>query len=496
MIQSYYGSGAGAVLIETREEARLVRNIIAELPKTAEIATIAAPQSQGKNARTGKIIEGMANLNAAYGWAQASCDRVVIVYDWHMLVNNPGAWRALIEALPGLRSPRPPAEGMPNNKDIASLIVFIGPRWNLTADNPLKGALPILQFEAPTRQELIKIAGSLGHELNGEREQVADALTGLTADAAEQAAAECLFAKGGWDIEHLRTARRQMIRDAGLEMWNTTPDLGGLGGFREYIETELLPWIRDDKLAVRRIISAGLPGTGKSWCARWLGHKLNCEVVRVSIPNLKEGLVGHSEANLKCALRTLDALGADSPVVAVFDEIDAAIQRDGLDSGVSSGLFSEMLTWLQESTSRCVVVATLNRLDKLDAALESRFQARFFFELPTMVEREAVAQIHLKRLGVENWGIAAATIATFTDGFSSREIAEHVCPSAARRGNRKPDIEVVKEVCQNYTPASKTQAAQLEQMRLAAKSLRRANDPVENEQAPTGRRIGRKAVEA
>jgi SpoVK/Ycf46/Vps4 family AAA+-type ATPase len=204
------------------------------------------------------------------------------------------------------------------------------------------------------------------------------------------------------------------------------------------------------------------------------------------------GVVVHnSEGNLRRALAVIDALAKDSPVVVVIDEIDT-IAREGLDGGTSSGMFAEMLTWLQESTSQAIVIATLNRLDKLDAALESRMQARFFFDLPSTREREAVCAIHYARLNCKDASMAAKLTADRSEGFSSRELAEHILPSVARLSARKPTAEIISRVVSSYTPASKTQGEQLEAMRRAASTLRRANDPEEAEVAPAkGRRIGK-----
>lgn len=435
-----------------------------------------------RDGRTGRLEAGTTGLIAGYAWASAAPGRVLVVYDWHVLANAPGHWRALIEALPGLRSPKGSKP-----KDLASLVVFVGPCWELAPTNPLRGSIPLLPFQAPNRSAIRVVAEGLA-PLNGNAETVVDALCGLSADSAEQAAAECLAATGGrWDGERLRASRRQLLREAGLELWPSVAELGGLSGFQGHAEAELLPWVRDAQLSVRRVLCAGVPGVGKSYCARWLAHKLRCECARLSVPALKAGLVGASEANLRRALRALDALGSESPLVCVLDEIDT-IARDGMDGGTSSGMFAELLTWLQESQSQTIVLATLNRLDKLDAALESRFQSRFFFDLPSARERQAVALIHYKRLQCEAPEQAAETTAQLTEGYSSREIAEHVAPSVARRSGRQPSTDLIREVVREYTPASATQAEQLNAMRRAAGSLRRANDPLETH-TPTGRRV-------
>ncbi|MFL5342751.1 MAG: ATP-binding protein, partial [Gemmataceae bacterium] len=370
--------------------------------------------------------------------------------------------------------------------DLASLVVFVGPAWELQSQNPLRGSLPVLAFAPPDRTAIRDTLNRL-HPLNGDAEACVDALCGLSADSAEQAAAEVLARTGGkYDPALLRESKRAELRRAGLEVWPAVADLGGLAGLRETCESEVIPWLRDPQLSLRRILCAGLPGMGKSYFARWLAQRIGAECVRMSIPALKAGVVGASESNLRRALAVLDAMGRDSPLVCVLDEIDT-IARDGMDGGTSSGMFAELLTWLQESTSQTVVVATLNRLDKLDAALESRFALRFFFDLGTRAERESVAAIHYGRLQCADAATAARVTADYTDGYSSREIAEQICPSVARQTGRKPDATSISRVIAGITPSSKTQADQLQQMRRAAATLRRANDP--EDEAPSIRRI-------
>jgi DNA polymerase III delta prime subunit len=482
-IRSHFSAGTGAIAIETREEKRALADIIAELPATALIATIAAPSGALKNARTGKDIDTPSKgLVAAYGWASAAPSRVLVVFDFHTLINAAGNWRALIEALPGLRQP----EG---DRDApASLVIFIAPAFDLTPVNPLRGSLPILGYAPPDRAAIEAIVASLAPLPASSKDQVIDALCGLSAESIEQAAAEVLARGQGWNVAALRGARRQELKTAGLELWDPIADLGGLGGFRSFAEEEVFPWLRDPQLSVRRLLCAGLPGTGKSYSARWLAHRLGCECARLSIPSLKAGIVGASEGNLRRALRVIDSIAAHAPLVVVLDEIDT-IARDGLDGGTSSGMFAELLTWLQESTSQTLVLATLNRLDKLDAALESRFQGKFFVDLPTRNERQAVAEIHFKRLGCAEPADAAKNVAAATEGFSSREIAEQLIPSIARKTNRNPDVDTIAKLAAGITPASRSQGEQLKVMRSAASSLRRANDPEAHAAPQAGRRI-------
>lgn len=479
MIISHYKAGTGAILLETQEEDRATNLILTELP-SAPVAALAAPNGPIRDGRTGAPVgQGLAE---GYKWLSSGPGRVLVCYDWHVMANNPGAWRALIEALPAIRCPKGAKPGDP-----ASLVTFVAPAWELSPQNPLRGQIPIVRLPLPTRAQLAaRVTEVFGIEPDPDH---LNALSGLTAAVAEQAVAECLAARGAVDSDHLRGERRRALRDAGLEIWPSVERIGGLDGLRRFCEEEVFPWVQDEQLAVRRILCAGVPGVGKSYCARWIGYRLGCEVARLSIPSLKGSLVGQSEANLRRALRAVDALAAEAPLVLVIDEIDAAIQRHGLDSGVSSGLFSELLTWLQESQSQAVVIATLNHLDNLDAALESRFAARFFFDLPSQAERKEVALVHLMRIGVAQPERVADWVAAHTEGFSSREIAEHAVPSLARRGRREPDERIVREVCEAICPASQTQAEQLAAMRKAASSLRKANSPHADRGAFSGRRV-------
>jgi hypothetical protein len=491
MLASHFRAATGFVGVETTEEQRLIVSAIREFKasvKTFTCMTISAPNGPGRLVHLDgdnliaddkpSIVPspgGQPTLFQAYAWAAQGQGRVVFVHDWHMLANNPGHWRAAIEARPSIQKPA-------GANQLASMIVFIAPEINLENSNPLRNSFPILPFALPTREELATVVKQFDVEAT---DAVLDSLSGVSAATADQAVAECLvYHNGKLEPTHLRKSRERALKAAGLELWEPVADLGGLERFKSTLQKEVIPWSRDPMLGCRRILAAGVPGVGKSYGARYLAHLLGCECARLSIPSLKAGLVGASERNLRRALAAVDAMAPDSPLVVVFDEIDG-IPRDGLDGGASSGMFSELLTWLQESTSKAIAFATLNHLDHLDAAISSRFPMAFFFDLPDDVEREEVARIHFARLGCKDPEGAAKTTVDYTPGFSSREIAGSVCPSVARLSDRKPTVSIIKEVCGRISPASKTQEGQLAKMRAAADTLLPANSP------KTARRAGR-----
>ena len=259
-IRSYYAAATGALAIETREEKRLLRDIVSELPAGASIATIAAPSGILKDARTGRPIDPAAEkstgLLSAYAWASSGPGRALVVYDFHTLINAPGSWRTLLEALPCLRSPK----GAGDN-DPASLVIFVGPAFDaVTPVNPLRGSLPILSYSPPDRQAIERTISALA-PLGESKEPIIDALCGLSADSVEQAAAEVLARGKGWDVDALQAGQRcQELKTAGLELWDAIPELGGLAGFQTFCEEEVFPWLRDPQLSVkRRLLCAGVP---------------------------------------------------------------------------------------------------------------------------------------------------------------------------------------------------------------------------------------------
>lgn len=94
--------------------------------------------------------------------------------------------------------------------------------------------------------------------------------------------------------------------------------------------------------------------------------------------NLLGSLVGQSEANIRQALRIIDAM---APAVLFLDECEKAfsgVSGQG-DSGVSAWLFGSFLSWLNDHESDVFVVATANQTEILlfsESSLRSRKRAR------------------------------------------------------------------------------------------------------------------------
>ena len=113
-------------------------------------------------------------------------------------------------------------------------------------------------------------------------------------------------------------------------------------------------------------------------------------------------LVGQSEANIRQALRLVDAM---SPCVVMLDEVEKALSGVASggqsDSGVSARMFASFLGWLNDHESDAFVVCTANDVSRLppEFARSERFDGTFFLDLPTAREKEAIWRMYMALFG-------------------------------------------------------------------------------------------------
>src|SRR5208282_3762528 len=107
----------------------------------------------------------------------------------------------------------------------------------------------------------------------------------------------------------------------------------------------------------------GVSGTGKSAFAKALGNETGRPTLLLDIGALMGSLVGQSEANLRQALRIADAM---SPCILFADELEKGLSGVGSsgDSGVSTRLFGNLLTWLADHDSDVFFTGTCNDISK------------------------------------------------------------------------------------------------------------------------------------
>ena len=281
-------------------------------------------------------------------------------------------------------------------------IVLLGHDFSLPAD--LSNDVLLLEEALPTEAQLEAIidetykGAALPPPDQPTMYRAIDALTGLPAFPAEQAAAMSMR-ETGLDLGALWTRKRQMITQArGLscpEPRGGFTTLGGLTAIKAYL-ARMLPKIRlvvlvdeIEKTAAastgqaqdggtsedakqcfltrmedrqyKGMLWPGVPGAGKTALARALAAEARCQFIQFDIGATRAGLVGSSEANIRNAFNVIDAVGGD---------------------GV-------------------LMIATCNRMAGLSPELKRRFQlATFYFDLPTSEEQGAIWPIWRKVYGI------------------------------------------------------------------------------------------------
>lgn len=267
------------------------------------------------------------------------------------------------------------------------------------------------------------------------------------------------------DLKLIFEQKRQMILKSGiLEMIplkESMEDIGGLENLKKWLRCKAAVLKDVEKAAAfgvdmpKGLLVAGVPGCGKSLNAKAAASLFQIPLLRMDMGRLMGKYVGESEANMRKAIRLAEAI---SPCVLWVDELEKAFSGIGNSDGgadVTTRLFGNFLTWMQEKESAVFVVATANDISKLPPELmrKGRFDEIFYVGLPNREERKKIFEIHIgKRRKQDLGGISVDKLADSTDGYSGADIEGVVRESiekAYAEGRGKLCMEDITEVIQN-----------------------------------------------
>lgn len=237
------------------------------------------------------------------------------------------------------------------------------------------------------------------------------------------------------DLRLIFEQKQQMIKKAGiLEMIplkETIEDIGGLENLKEWFVRKAKVYKNMEKAKMygvdmpKGVLIAGVPGCGKSLNAKAAANLFEVPLLRLDMGRLMGKYVGESEGNLRKAISLAEAI---SPCVLWIDELEKAFAGIGSSGGgaeVTTRLFGNFLTWMQEKESPTFVVATANDITKLPPELlrKGRFDEIFYVGLPNSVERGKIFNIHInKRRPQDLKYIEVDDLVDKTEGFSGADI--------------------------------------------------------------------------
>ena len=294
-------------------------------------------------------------------------------------------------------------------KQSRAFVVILSPVVNIPVE--LEKLFVVVDHDLPGRDQLEVIARGVATE-PGELPggdglaSVLDAAAGLTRVEAENAFSLSLVRHGKLAPEVLWEIKSGTLKKSGLLTLHrggeTFADLGGLDALKSFCSRALRPG-RPEGVRARGVLLLGPPGSGKSALAKALGAETGRPTLILDVGSLLGSLVGQSEANIRQALRLVDAM---SPCVVMVDEVEKALagaSGSSGDSGVSARLFGTLLGWLNDRTSDSFVVCTANDVSRLppEFARSERFDATFFLDLPGAREKEAIWRMYREQYGVD-----------------------------------------------------------------------------------------------
>ena len=236
------------------------------------------------------------------------------------------------------------------------------------------------------------------------------------------------------DKQLILKEKEQFIKKSGmLEIINfteTIDDIGGLENLKDWLRRKAEIFSNLDKAikfgvdVPKGIMIIGMPGCGKSLTAKATASLFEIPLVRLDVGRLLGKYIGESEGNMRRALELSEAI---SPCVLWIDEIEKAFAGIGSSGGsheVTTRLFGQFLTWMQEKENTVFIVATANDISKMPPEFlrKGRFDELFFVDLPNGEERRRILDIHLKKRKKWNNEINSIALIKETDGFNGADL--------------------------------------------------------------------------
>ncbi|EOS40129.1 AAA family ATPase [Schaedlerella arabinosiphila] len=367
-----------------------------------------------------------------YGVREEEFDRkILIIKDIHTYLEDPKLVALLKNACLRIEAGA-----------LETTFIFISPIVRVPKE--LEKYMVLLREDFLNEEEIRKVISDfmsendLGSLYEGLLDEIVVAFKGLSELEIETILALDVSSRGKVDRETIQLIveqKQQMIRKAGiLEMIPVSEgleDIGGLDNLKEWLEKKaviLKDMTKAKKYGVelpKGVLIAGIPGCGKSLNAKASAKLFEVPLLKLDMGRLMGKYVGESEANLRQAISLAEAI---SPCVLWVDELEKAFAGIGGNGGgaeVTTRLFGQFLTWMQEKKSAVFVVATANDIMKLPPELvrKGRFDEIFYVKLPQKEERKKIFEIHIrKRRPKDLQDLDIEKLVEKTNGYSGADI--------------------------------------------------------------------------
>ena len=283
-----------------------------------------------------------------------------------------------------------------------------------------------------------------------EVEAVVRTLRGLSLSEAARLVSDVIYEDNrlcAEDIPKLVDGKRRLLEQSGvLETiaTNITPsEMGGLSNLKDWLKKRRNAFSSEAREfgidPPRGLLLLGVPGCGKSLCAKVVAQMAHMPLLRLDPGTLYTKFIGESEGQLRRALRQAESM---APCVLWIDEIEkafASASSTSADGGLSKRMFGSLLSWMQDHRHPIFLVATANDISALPPELmrKGRFDEVFFVDLPDEAARRDILSIHLRRRDRDPDTFDLAALAAASEGFSGSEIEQAVVAAMFEAFNEK-----------------------------------------------------------
>lgn len=260
-------------------------------------------------------------------------------------------------------------------------------------------------------------------------------------------------AGGGAQIFNIGKSKAQLF-DKDTQVSVTFEDVAGLEEAKVEIK-EIVDFLKNPKKYTalgakipKGALLVGPPGTGKTLLAKAVAGEAKVPFFSLSGSDFVEMFVGVGASRVRDLFRQAKE---KAPAIIFIDEIDAIGRARG--RGPAQGANDERENTLNQlltemdgfgTNSGVIILAATNRADVLDRALmrAGRFDRQIFVDMPDLVERKQIFNVHLKSLRIDD-SVDIEFLAKQTPGFSGADIA-NVCNEAALIAARKDKTSIGK----------------------------------------------------
>ncbi|MBR1776299.1 AAA family ATPase [bacterium] len=413
-LQNYLKARYPLILIKSTEEDRLSMDL-------REVA-----KSLKHDLVTWSIASGLKSDNKQFDAGTVEPKKAIDICESLAKTDKPTIF-VFYDIVPVMANPQSGAIYQRRLKEFALNIRTNGYRCNcilVSTTSEISGSInseiTVLDYPLPNRQEVSEQVNKFVNQYKDVKGVTVDtsietlsALTnaalGLTYAEIENCLARALVEDHRLDMQDIKSIvneKKQIIRKSGIleyvENKLSLDDVGGLNVLKRWLELRGKTFSDDAKAfglnPPKGVLLVGIPGCGKSLTAKCIASAWNMPLLKLDMGKIFGKYVGDSEANIRQALKTAEAI---APCVLWIDEIEKGMAGGANDGGTSSRVFGNILTWMQDKTSPVFTFATANNIRNLPPELlrKGRFDEIFFVDLPDYEERKKILEIHIGKLG-------------------------------------------------------------------------------------------------